>query len=106
MAKNLRGTPRGLENHQYILLEDFGPASKWKDPEVAALASQLQGTDLSTLNVNDKYELWNLMADNDVNSAFSHPKVFAEYALSAKKNKDEDSPTYMEALTGPYEEEF
>ena len=70
------------------------------------MAGQLQGTDLSTLNFNDKYKLWNLMADNDVNSAFLHPKVFTEYALSAKKNKDEDSPTFMEALMGPYEEEF
>ena len=52
-------------------------------------------------------DVWALLADKDVNDAFCHPKVFDEYlANAAAKNKDEDSPTYLEALTGPYEEQF
>ena len=86
--------------------EDFGLDSWWKDLEVVALAYQLWGTKtdiLSDFNV-DKFR--SLLADNNINAAFQHPKVFAECTFAASNNKDEDSPTYMEALTGPYEEEF
>ena len=42
-----------------------------------------------------------------MNEAFNHPKVFTEFdSFAARKNKDEDSPSYVEAMTGPYEEQF
>ena len=52
-------------------------------------------------------DVWAMLADQDVNNAFSHPKVFDEYnTFAAARNKDEDSPTYLEALTGPHEKQF
>ena len=48
-----------------------------------------------------------MFADQDVNNAFCHLKVFDEYnTFAAAKNKDEDSPSYLEALAGPHEEQF
>ena len=42
-----------------------------------------------------------------MNEAFNHPKVFTEFnSFAASKNKDEDSPSYVEAMTGPHEEQF
>ena len=42
-----------------------------------------------------------------MNAAFDHPKVFTEfYSLASKKNKDEDTPDFVQAMTGPHEEEF
>ena len=84
---------------------DFGPASRWKDNNVAALASRLENED--RFKEEEFEELWNLIADQDVNDAFNHPKAFTEFnSFAAGKNKDEDSPSYFKAMTGPYEEQF
>ena len=48
-----------------------------------------------------------MLADWDVNEAFNHSKVFTEFnSFAASKNKDEDSLSYVYAMTGPYEEQF
>ena len=83
----------------------FGPVSRWKDHSTAAIADLLESS--NQFKDVEKEVLWTMLADKDVNAAFDHPKVFTEfYSLAGKKNKDEDSPDFVEAMTGPYEEQF
>ena len=101
LRPHLKQSKRNRKQPAYFTT-NFGPASRWKDSHVAALAAKLESAE--GFQDHEMDDMWTMLADHDVNNAYCHPKVFDKYnTFAAAKNKDEDSPYYVEAMTRPYE---
>ena len=85
---------------------DFGPAREWKGDQMINLCEALEGGNLSDIELA---ELYALVALKDSEESFINTtyKNDSEMAMAAKSGaNDPDLPSLIEALSGPYANEW
>lgn len=85
---------------------DFGPAREWKGDQMINLCEALEGGNLSDIELA---ELYALVALKDSEESFINTTYMndSEMAMAAKSGaNDPDLPSLIEALSGPYANEW
>ena len=90
---------------------DFGPARRWQSDMITHFAvSLLSVTDYdTTLSQSDWDEIYSYLANIDMELATLQPRVSHAYDVAFPahaKDNDPDSPSFHEAITGEYEDEY
>ena len=101
--------------HPVRVQPDFGPARQWQSDIISHFAVSLlsasdsdDDTTSSVLTQFDWNEIYSCLADMDLELVTHQPCIShaLDVALPAKIKNDPDSPTFHDAITGEYEDEY
>ena len=101
--------------HPVRFQPDFGPARQWQSDIISHFAVSLlfasdsdDDTTSSVFTQSDWNEIYSVLADMDLELAFHQLCVShaLDVAFSAKIKNDFDSPSFQEAITEEFEDEY